>query len=121
MDLISLRAPISSRFLCPRAPVFNIQRAQPEPPSDRQASQQNFAGANFRSDEISLQWMRNFAKMTAKFRLTKIRECFDEISGRNLISRNFVEFSREQGTINTKFCLHFFCTDQNCVSLLGRI
>ena len=38
----------------------------------------NFAGANFRSDEISakrklrsLQWKRNFKKMTAKFRLTQ--------------------------------------------------
>ena len=38
----------------------------------------NFAVANFRSDEISakrklrsLQWMRNFNKMTAKFRLTQ--------------------------------------------------
>ena len=72
----------------------------------------NFAGANFRHGEISAK--RNFASVDAKFRQdnseilfdsTKIRQRFDENSW-----RNFVEFSREQRTKNTEFCLHFFCT-----------
>lgn len=93
MDLISLRAPDhgSSRFLCPRAPAFNIQRAQPEPPSDRQASQQNFAGTNFRSDEISP--TRNFTSVDAKFRQDDGEIPFDENS--RVLWRNLVAKYRE--------------------------
>ena len=93
MDLISLRAPDhgTSRFLCPCAPAFNIQRAQPEPPSDRQASQQNFAGTNFRSNEISP--TRNFASVDAKFRQDDGEISFDENS--RVLWRNLVTKYRE--------------------------
>ena len=75
-------------------------------------AKRNFASANFLSDKNSAK--RNFASVDAKFRQDKgeisfdsmkIPERFDEISW-----RNFVEFSREQRTKNTEFCLHFFCT-----------
>ena len=94
MDLISLRAPISSRFLCLARPPL-IQRVQPgvqpEPPSDRQASQQDFAGANFRPDEISA--TRNFASVDAKFRQDDGEISLDENS--RVLWRNFLAKFRE--------------------------
>lgn len=114
MDLISLRAPDhgSSRFLCPRAPAFNIQPNQNRHQIGRLASkisrERIFAPTKFRQHEISLQWMRNFAKTTAKFRLTKIRECFDEISWRNIAKfrRIFTRTMNDKHHILFAFLLH---------------
>ena len=66
----------------------------------------NFAIPKFRQNEISLQWMRNFAKITVKFRLTQRKFASALTKIRSEISPNF----REQRTKNTKFLVHFFCT-----------
>ena len=54
----------------------------------------SFASANFRygedsENEISLQWMRNFAKTTAKFRLTQRKYASALTKFRGEISSNF--------------------------------
>ena len=64
----------------------------------------NFAGANFRYPEISLQFMRNFVKITAKFRLTQ----------RKFVAkfrRIFARTKNEKRRISFAFLLHstVFC------------
>ena len=75
-----------------------------------------FAIAKFRQNEISLQWMRNFAEMTAKFRLTRKKFASALTKFRGEISSNFRE-NKERKTPNF-VCISFaqYCTlktDQN--------
>ena len=62
----------------------------------------NFASANFRSDEISLQWMRNFAKMTGKFLLAQ-REFASALTK---FRRTFARTKNEKHRILFAFLLH---------------
>ena len=64
-----------------------------------------FVMAKFRQKEISLQWMRNFAKITAKFCLTqqKFASALTKIRGE--ISSNFRE-NKERKTPNF-VCISF--------------
>ena len=60
--------------------------------------------------EISLVWIfapKKFGK--TKFRQDDSESSFDSTKIRERL-RNFVEFSREQGTKSAEFRLHFFCT-----------
>ena len=74
------------------------------------SQQRIFASADFRYCEISLRWMRNFAKMTEKFRLTwrKFASALTQFSGE--ISSNFCEI-KERKTPNF-VCISFaqYCT-----------
>ena len=65
----------------------------------------NFAGENFRHGEISLQWMRNFAKITAKFCLTQRKFASALAKIRGEISSNFRE-NKERKTPNF-VCISF--------------
>ena len=69
-----------------------------------------FASADFRYCEISLQWMRNFAKMTEKFRLTWRKFASALTKFRGEISSNFCEI-KERKTPNF-VCISFaqYCT-----------
>ena len=72
----------------------------------------NFAGANFRYPEISLQFMRNFVKITAKFRLTQRKFASTLTKIRSEISPNFRE-NKERKTPNF-VCISFA---QYCILL----
>ena len=115
MDLISLRAPIMAPrgfSALARPPLIFSAPNQNRHQIGRLASKISrvriFAATKFHQHEISLQWMRNFAKMTAKFRLTKIRECFDEISWRNFAKfrRIFTRTMNDKHQILFAFLLH---------------
>ena len=69
-----------------------------------------FAMAKFRQNEISLQLMRNFAKITAKFRLTQRKFASALTKIRSEISPNFRE-NKERKTTNF-VCISFaqYCT-----------
>ena len=87
----------------------------------------SFASANFRygeisENEISLQWMRNFAKMTAKFRLTQRKYASALTKFRGEISSNFrenkerktpnfvcISFASRSSFLSAVFCLCYCC------------
>ena len=70
-----------------------------------------FSPTKIRQNEISLQWMRNFAKMTAKFRLTQRKFTSALTKFRGEISSNFRE-SKERKTPN--LVLHSISFAQYC-------
>ena len=70
-----------------------------------------FSPTKIRQNEISLQWMRNFAKMTAKFRLTQRKFASALTKFRGEISSNFRE-SKERKTPN--LVLHSISFAQYC-------
>ena len=84
-----------------------------------------FVMAKFQLNEISLQWMRNFAKITAKFRLTQRNS---RVLRRKFVAkfrRIFARTKNEKHRISFAFLLHstvvfkyYFCFFLNCLLML---